>query len=54
MTKEMCVLMEEMDNLLKEKSDNERNATLSKKRMENILIEYKEIIKNLQKELKAS
>ncbi|KAL4463867.1 hypothetical protein ABPG74_005804 [Tetrahymena malaccensis] len=54
MTQEMCVLLEEMDSLLKEKSDSERNYNATKRKMEKRLIDCQEIIDTLQKDLKAS
>lgn len=48
MTREMSMLIEEMDYLLNEKSDNERNSILSKRRMEKSLTDCQEIIENLQ------
>ncbi|KAL4510489.1 hypothetical protein ABPG72_004643 [Tetrahymena utriculariae] len=54
MTQEMCVLIEEMDSLLKEKSDSERNYNATKRKMEKRFIDCQEIIDTLQKDLKAS
>ncbi|EAR85738.1 hypothetical protein TTHERM_00312190 (macronuclear) [Tetrahymena thermophila SB210] len=54
MTQEMCVLIEEMDSLLKDKSDQERNYNATKRKMEKRLIDCQEIIDTLQKDLKAS